>query len=122
MVATASNLAKLAEESNAEEFLQLVDGCIQIFATEEGRVGSLRATGRLVEAPPVGEAIVVGDLHGDLNSLTHILEDSNFLGNVKDGRDVLLIFLGDYGDRGSCSPEVYYVILKLKQLFLSVSS
>jgi len=28
-----------------------------------------------------------------------------------------LVFLGDYGDRGSHSPEVYYVVLKLKEMF-----
>ncbi len=116
-VETPSNLTELAEKSNIKEFLQLVENSIQLLATEDGRVGNLRITGRLIEAPPVGEAIVVGDLHGDLESLTHILEDSNFLGEMKGGRDVLLIFLGDYGDRGSSSPEVYYVVLKLKELF-----
>jgi protein phosphatase len=80
-------------------------------------VGALKITGRLVEAPPSGEAVVVGDLHGDLKSLVHILEESRFLGKLKKGRDVLLIFLGDYGDRGAKSPEVYYVVLTLKKLF-----
>lgn len=116
-VGSSSNLAKLAMESNVEEFLQLTTQVSQRLAREKERVGSLRITGRLIEAPPVGEAIVVGDLHGDLKSLTHILEDSNFLGKMKGSRDVLLIFLGDYGDRGSHSPEVYYVVLKLKELF-----
>jgi hypothetical protein len=116
-IKSPSNLAKLAEESSIEEFLQLVENGIQLLATEDGRVGNLRMTGRLIEAPPVGEAIIVGDLHGDLESLTHILEDSNFLGKARSGRDVLLVFLGDYGDRGSHSPEVYYVVLKLKALF-----
>ena len=31
--------------------------------------------------------------------------------------EVLLVFLGDYGDRGPYSPEVYYLVLKLKQFF-----
>jgi len=77
----------------------------------------LQITGRLVEVPPVGEAIIVGDIHGDLESLTHILENSKFTEKAKGGEDILLIFLGDYGDRGSYSPEVYYVVLKLKELF-----
>ena len=104
-------------ESNIEEFLQLTTKISQLLAKENGRVGSLRITGRLVEAPPVGEAIVVGDLHGDLKSLLYILEASNFLFKAQSREDVLLIFLGDYGDRGSHSPEVYYVVLKLKELF-----
>ena len=86
-------------------------------AAENGRVGNLRITGRLVEAAPVGEAIIVGDLHGDLKSLVHILDDSNFLSKARSDRDVLLVFLGDYGDRGPHSPEVYYVVLKLKEMF-----
>jgi protein phosphatase len=31
--------------------------------------------------------------------------------------NIALIFLGDYGDRGPHSPEVYYIVLKLKELF-----
>jgi predicted phosphodiesterase len=111
------NLAELAKKSNIEEFLQLIEKVIRILATENGKIGSLRITGRLIEAPPVGEAIVVGDIHGDLKSLVHILEASNFLAKARKRKDVLLIFLGDYGDRGSYSSEVYYVVLKLKELF-----
>jgi diadenosine tetraphosphatase ApaH/serine/threonine PP2A family protein phosphatase len=113
----SSDLAKMATESNAEEFLQLVDRTIQLFATEEKRVGKSTVTGKLIEAPTVGEAVIVGDLHGDSESLTYILDDSGFLKQAKSGTDVLLIFLGDYGDRGSHDPEVYYVVLKLKEMF-----
>ncbi|MFX1352208.1 MAG: metallophosphoesterase family protein [Promethearchaeota archaeon] len=107
----------MAKKSNIKEFLQLIEKVIRILATENGKVGSLRITGRLIEAPPLGEAIVVGDIHGDLKSLVHILEASNFLANARKRKDVLLIFLGDYGDRGSYSSEVYYIVLKLKELF-----
>jgi len=116
-VGSASILAELATESNVEEFLGLVRKVSRRLATENGRVGTLKITGRLVEVPPVGEAIIVGDLHGDLKSLVHILDDSNFLGKMKNRDNILLIFLGDYGDRGSHSPEVYYVVLKLKEMF-----
>jgi len=116
-VGSASLLAELATESNVEEFLGLVRKVSRRLATEDGRVGNLKISGRLVEVPPVGEAIIVGDLHGDLKSLVHILDESKFLGKAKSGNDVLLVFLGDYGDRGSHSPEVYYVVLKLKEMF-----
>ena len=116
-VGSASILADLATESNVEEFLGLVRKVSRELVTEDGMVGSLKITGRLVEVPPVGEAIIVGDLHGDLKSLMHILDESKFLGKAKSGSDVLLVFLGDYGDRGSHSPEVYYVVLKLKEMF-----
>ena len=114
---SASILAESATDSRVEEFLGLVGKVSRQLANERGRVGNLNITGRLVEVPPVGEAIIVGDLHGDLKSLVHILEDSKFLSKARSGGDVLLIFLGDYGDRGTHSPEVYYVILKLKEMF-----
>jgi len=111
------NLTDMAVKITVNEFLQLTEICTQLLAKEGGRVGSLHITGRLVEVPPVGEAIIVGDIHGDLESITYILEKSSFMEKAKDGEDILLIFLGDYGDRGFYSPEVYYVVLKLKELF-----
>jgi protein phosphatase len=58
--------------------------------------------------PKKGKLIVVGDLHGDLESLYSIIKKSNF------GEKDFLLFLGDYGDRGENSPEVYYSVLSLK--------
>ena len=112
-----SRLVGMAAKTSSNEFLRLTQICIQLLTKESRRVGNLRITGRLVEVPPVGEAIIVGDIHGDLESLTHIIEDSSFMEKANGGEDILLIFLGDYGDRGFYSPEVYYVVLKLKELF-----
>ena len=116
-VKNPSNLIDMAVKTSSNEFLRLTEICSQLLAKEKDRVGSLRITGRLVEVPPVGEATIVGDIHGDLESLAYILENSNFIEKAKGGEEVLLIFLGDYGDRGFYSPEVYYVVLKLKELF-----
>jgi diadenosine tetraphosphatase ApaH/serine/threonine PP2A family protein phosphatase len=114
---SAAILAELATKSTAKEFLKLSEQVVTRLATENRIVGTLRVTGRLVEAPAAGEAIIIGDLHGDFKSLVHILDESNFLQHMKNRKDVLLIFLGDYGDRGIKSPEVYYIVLKLKTLF-----
>jgi protein phosphatase len=65
----------------------------------------------------LGAAVVTSDLHGDLESLIQILKKSNFLQRTKQKGGVTLVFLGDYGDRGAHSVEVYYIILKLKLLF-----
>jgi diadenosine tetraphosphatase ApaH/serine/threonine PP2A family protein phosphatase len=116
-VESASSLAESATKASAEEFLMLVGNVSRRLAAENGRLGTLKITGRLVEVPPTGEAVIVGDLHGDLKSLVHILEDSSFLGKAGSGSNVLLVFLGDYGDRGAHSPEVYHVVLRLKELF-----
>jgi len=112
-----SNLMDTAMKTSPNEFLKLVENTIQLLAEENGRVGSLRITGKLVRAPPIGEAVIVGDIHGDLESLIYILKNSNFVKKASEDEDVLLIFLGDYGDRGLHSPEVYHVVLKLKELF-----
>jgi len=112
-----SNLMDAATKMSPNEFLQLVENTIQLLAKEKGQVGSLRITGKLVRAPPIGEAIIVGDIHGDPESLIYILKNSRFMEKASENEDILLIFLGDYGDRGLHSPEVYYVVLKLKELF-----
>ena len=60
---------------------------------------------------------MVGDLHGDLKSLINILKSSAFIQRMARSKDATLIFLGDYGDRGAYSAEVYYTLLKLKLAF-----
>jgi len=110
-------LVNNATKVNVNEFLQLVEDSIQLLTKEKGNVGNLRIVGRLVSAPPRGEAVIVGDLHGDLESLVHVLGSSGFIGKARGNGNSILVFLGDYGDRGSYSPEVYYVVLKLKELF-----
>lgn len=106
-----------ATKMTANEFILLAEGTVQLLAKERGRVGNLRIVGRLAHLPPRGELTVVGDLHGDLESLVHVLGDSGFVEEASQGEDSYLVFLGDYGDRGFSSPEVYYIILKLKELF-----
>ena len=102
---------------SSEDFLQIIDKADRIVSDELKGLGRLNVTGRLVHLPPKGEAIVIGDIHGDLTSLEYILKDSEFMRKALSKRDVYLIFLGDYGDRGIHSPEVYYVVLNLKILF-----
>lgn len=63
-------------------------------------------------------AIVMGDLHGDVRSLLHTLDELNRR-KLLDGfklRDAKhhLIFLGDYCDRGQYGAEVLYTLLRLK--------
>jgi len=110
-------LVNNAMKVNVNEFLRLVENGVQLLAKEQGRVGNLRIVGRLASVPPKGEAIIVGDLHGDLESLVQILGSSHFIEKAQGNGNFMLVFLGDYGDRGSYSPEVYYVVLKLKEFF-----
>jgi len=110
-------LVNEALNTDLQEFVQLTDNIAELLSNEKGRVGSLNITGRLIEAQSAGEATVVGDVHGDLETLAQILRDSRFIEKMHRGERPLLIFLGDYGDRGICSPEVYYVVLKLKETY-----
>lgn len=110
-------LTDKAMKVTANELTQLVEGTGQLLAKEHGRLGNLRIAGRLAHVRPKGELTVVGDLHGDLESLVHVLSDSGFMEKAHEDENSCLVFLGDYGDRGFSSPEVYYIILTLKELF-----
>jgi len=112
-----SQMIRNARETNLDEFSRLTEKAKTLLVEEHGLVGSLQITGRLVKTRPKGQAIVVGDLHGDLESLAVILKDCDFLNRAHSKENVLLIFLGDYGDRGDYSPEVYHVVLRLKEAF-----
>jgi hypothetical protein len=110
-------IVKEAFEVLCEDFCRVVQEARELICGENGRIGNFEVVGRLVKLSPVGEALIVGDLHGDLESLIDILNGSNFLQKLSQNQNAIIIFLGDYGDRGSLSAEVYYTILKLKLSF-----
>jgi protein phosphatase len=112
-----NQLVNHALKMNVNEFVELTSNVVELLRKESGSVGSLRMVGRLVEAPPKGEATVIGDLHGDLETLAKILTNCGFVKKFSQNESPLLIFLGDYGDRGDLSPEVYFVVLKLKETY-----
>ncbi len=113
-----SQLTSKAAASTAEEFSNLAKISVDALIEERsrGRSGELEIEGGLVYLPSQGKVIVVGDLHGDLQSLIFILEESRFIRSSPPAREYM-IFLGDYGDRGDESVEVYYLILSLKSIF-----
>ena len=112
-----SQIVKEALEAQLGEFTRLVEEATHLLCMENGKVGNLNISGRFINLKPQGEALIVGDLHGDLESLFQILKESGFLQKMKQNTDAVLIFLGDYGDRGEYSKEVYYTVLKLKLFF-----
>jgi len=107
-------IVKEAFESSCKEFLGVVEETTSILSAEDGKIGDFHILGRLVKIRPTGNALVVGDLHGNLEGLIHILEESKILRRMQNASDQIAVFLGDYGDRGPLSAEVYYTILKLK--------
>jgi diadenosine tetraphosphatase ApaH/serine/threonine PP2A family protein phosphatase len=114
------NLPSVVQESKVVQsasFVKLLAETIELLRGESGRNGNQTVTEGLVKLEPSGEALVIGDLHGDLESLIAILKSSGFTEKMAASKDATLIFLGDYGDRGVRSTEVYYTILKLKLAF-----
>ncbi|MEM3609118.1 MAG: metallophosphoesterase [Candidatus Bathyarchaeia archaeon] len=112
-----NQIVKEALEIQHNQFGEIVDKATAMLSSENGKVGDFEVEGRLVKLEPIGEALVTSDLHGDLESLIDILKGSNFLQKMSQNERAFLIFLGDYGDRGDYSAEVYYTVLKLKLLF-----
>ncbi len=60
--------------------------------------------------------VVVGDLHGDFTSLKKIMNKINYKEYLK-AESNILIFLGDYVDRGKYSLEVLLSLCEIKSLF-----
>lgn len=55
-----------------------------------------------------GKVVVIGDIHGQLYDLLHMLD------KIPKIEEVTLLFLGDYVDRGIYSLEVLAVLFTLK--------
>jgi len=88
-----------------------------ILREERARHSGLRMTGHMAYIPKGGNAIVVGDLHGDESCLVKILKETNFVERVKKGEKLTLVALGDYIDRGPQQVEVVNLLLELKRNF-----
>jgi hypothetical protein len=112
-----SQIVKESLKARSAVFDKLVEDAEGLLCKETGEIGNFNVMGRLVMLNPTGSALIIGDLHGDLESLIDILNESMFLKQLDRTEDAALIFLGDYGDRGAYSAEVYYTVLKLKLLF-----
>ena len=110
-------LIKEALNIQSSGFIEVLEKAVDLLQKESGQIGNFTVNNRLVKLEPLGEAIVIGDLHGDLESLTTILQTSQFMEKMEKPKDAPLIFLGDYGDRGDKSAEIYYLVLKLKLSF-----
>jgi diadenosine tetraphosphatase ApaH/serine/threonine PP2A family protein phosphatase len=112
-----SSVVKEAKAVKSKDFVKILEKTVDLLRGESGKIGNLTISERLVKLEPSGEALVIGDLHGDLESLIIILKNSGFTQKLSASQDASLIFLGDYGDRGAQSAEVYYTVLRLKLAF-----
>ena len=108
MYAAVDELVEQASEAHVDAFSALIDEAKKLLKQEQ----RLRKGTGLVRIDPkaVRNIVVIGDLHGDIESLVHILKERD----VKSADRI--VFLGDYGDRNEGSVEVYYLLLTLKVL------
>ena len=84
---------------------------------QNGRIKGGKVNSSAVELDSIPkELVLVGDIHGDLQSLLWILKDIDFEKSLTNPANKL-IFLGDYIDRGTNSIGVLYVVCYLKQKF-----
>lgn len=105
---------KEAMETPVDNYVEVVERVTHVLQTEDGKIGRFHILGRHVKIEPSGEAVIVSDIHGDLESLVEVLQQSRIVQRMEEHDDTSLIFLGDYGDRGEFSAEVYYTVLCLK--------
>ncbi|MDE2588344.1 MAG: serine/threonine protein phosphatase [Patescibacteria group bacterium] len=99
-----------------ESFSTLLNDVVRTLQVERGRgiIRGGKTSLGLIELKIPQNLVVVGDIHGDLRTLSKILDEINFKKFLSDSNNKL-IFLGDYVDRGKNSVEVLYEICRLKQ-------
>jgi len=89
-----SSVVKKSKAVHSERFVETVANVISLLREESGKIGNFEVIERLVKLEPSGEALVIGDLHGDLESLISILETSGFPRKLTANKDATLIFSG----------------------------
>jgi diadenosine tetraphosphatase ApaH/serine/threonine PP2A family protein phosphatase len=106
MHAEVEEWTKKAHVASVGEYSALIDEAKEVLEQDQ----ALRDGSGLVTLAPqtLRSVIVVGDIHGDMESLVHILMSEDM------GKADRIVFLGDYGDRGDKSVGVYYLLLRLK--------
>jgi diadenosine tetraphosphatase ApaH/serine/threonine PP2A family protein phosphatase len=107
-------MCREAFEVDWREYIGLIERSIERIESERTGTEYLTIEGKLAKIASNREMLIISDLHGNLQSLLHILKGSRFIEKAERFKK-MMILLGDYGDRGSFSPEVYYVLLKLKE-------
>jgi len=108
------DIAHRGDEGRLRDTIRIVR---ELLVEERRRDKGLRINGSLAYIPKEGDAIIIGDLHGDEESLLKILRKTNFVDRVGRGEKLKLIFLGDYIDRGPNQLEVLNIAFELKRNF-----
>ncbi|MCW4028008.1 MAG: hypothetical protein NWE76_11070, partial [Candidatus Bathyarchaeota archaeon] len=87
----SSDLVAEAAQTDSERFLHLVDQVGKLLTAEERSSQMPQIEGRLVRLPSLGEATVIGDIHGDLESLARVLTEVRFVEEASKGKEAYLV-------------------------------
>ncbi len=91
----------------------------KISEIENGPYGSeYFVDGKVAYLPRRGEGIFIGDIHGDSEAVISAVEQSGFIEGMERGdQEKVLIFEGDYANRGEDSIGALGLVLKLKERY-----
>ncbi|MBC3881553.1 metallophosphoesterase [Undibacterium sp. LX40W] len=67
----------------------------------------------LIQTLPPGTLDIIGDIHGEIDSLRQLLQELGYDEEGKHAENRHLVFVGDYCDRGPDSPAVIALVEKL---------
>ncbi len=111
------SLARAAARADVEGFSQAIVQATGVMLAERksGRIAGGSVKGGLVELADMDRLAVIGDLHGDTQTLFRMLDrvGPDFLSDSRNK----MVFLGDYVDRGSDSVGVLYSVCSLKATY-----
>lgn len=102
----------------SDSFIGEINATIEVLENEK-KVGSMQngvIKGSLVEIKTPSNLVVIGDTHGDMETLHTIMRDINYQRFLSEP-DNKMIFLGDYIDRGSSSVRVLQTVFFLKRKY-----
>jgi len=94
----------------AREFVKLIEGIKPLLRESSDNFMFKNGLANIVSR---GKVIVIGDIHGDLDTLNRIFEAINIESFIREKSNIIA-FLGDYADRGEYGPEVLEKVFELK--------
>jgi len=94
----------------AEKFVELIESVKPLLRKNSNNFIFENGLARIVSK---GKLVVIGDIHGDIDTLNKIFEVIDVENFLKDKNNVIA-FLGDYADRGKYGPEVFEKLFELK--------
>ncbi|MDD5039911.1 MAG: metallophosphoesterase [Patescibacteria group bacterium] len=120
------------DSKNWRDFINLIANADQLIRQEQrrgknklrGTIAGIKSRDPFANYPVIflpkrGEAIFIGDTHGDPDSTISVLEQERCAARIRSGEPLYIVFLGDYADRGKEDVRNLEIVLNLKCAFPS---